>query len=78
MFLWFIRKKKKNIINNISIPDQTNGRRIWLIKINKELLIVPGQNKISIINVNEHKLIRIINVLNSGDIYGICLLNESM
>ena len=44
----------------------------------KNLLIVPGENKISIINTDEYKLIRTIEVPNSGWITGTCLLNKNM
>ena len=46
--------------------------------INKELLIIPGENKISIINVNIYELERIINIYESGWISGICMLNENI
>ena len=46
--------------------------------INKELLLIPGINKISIININEYKLIRIIDAANSSNIVGICMLNENI
>ena len=46
--------------------------------INKELLVVPGENKISIINVNEYKLVRIIEVPGSSWICGVCMLNKNM
>ena len=46
--------------------------------ISKELLFIPGENKISIININEHKLIREIDVSNSGWICGAYMLNENI
>ena len=46
--------------------------------INKELLLIPGINKISIIDINEYKLIRIIDVPNSNNIIGTCILNENI
>ena len=46
--------------------------------ISKELLLIAGINKISIININEYKLIRKIEVSNSGWIYGACILNENL
>ena len=46
--------------------------------ISKELLLIPGINKISIININEYKLIRIIDVPNSNQIVGTCMLNENI
>ena len=38
--------------------------------INKEILLIPGKNKISIINIKKYKLIRIIDVPNSNSIVG--------
>ena len=46
--------------------------------ISKELLLIPGINKISIININEYKLIRIIDIPNSKEIAGICMLNKNI
>ena len=46
--------------------------------INKEFLAIPGSNKISIANINEYKLVRIIEVPNSSSICGICMLNKNM
>ena len=46
--------------------------------INKDLLLIPGENKISIINVNKYNIVRKINVNGSDWICGICLLNENI
>ena len=46
--------------------------------INKDLLLIPGTNKISIINVNKYNLIRVIDAPNSYKITGVCMLNENM
>ena len=46
--------------------------------ITKDLLIIPGQNKLSIINVNQYRLIRVIDVEGSSWITGVCMLNENM
>ena len=46
--------------------------------ISKELLFISGENKISIININEYKLIKEIKVSNSGWIKGVCMLNENI
>ena len=46
--------------------------------INKDLLVIPGENKISILNVNEYKLVRIIKVPGSSWICGVCMLNKDM
>ena len=41
-------------------------------------MLIPGENQISIINTNQYKLIRTIEVPDSGWIYGVCLLNKNM
>ena len=46
--------------------------------ISKDLLLIPGQKKISIININSYKLIRIIDVPNSEWLCGACMLNKNM
>ena len=48
------------------------------IMISKELLFIPGKNKISIININEYKLIREIKVPDSDWIRSACILNENI
>ena len=45
--------------------------------ISKDLLLITGENKISIINVNSYNLIKTINVDNSGWIAA-CMLNKDM
>ena len=66
-------RKIKSSISNISKMDISP-----LIMISKELLFIPGENKISIININYYELIREIKVSNSGWIYGICMLNDNI
>ena len=46
--------------------------------IAKELLLIPGENKISIIDVNQYRIVRVIDVSGSSLIYGICRLNKNM
>ena len=46
--------------------------------IQKELLLIPGENQISIINTNQHNLVRKIEVPDSGWINGVCILNKNM
>ena len=46
--------------------------------ISKDLLLITGKNKISIINVNSYNLIKTINVDNSGWIFAACMLNKDM
>ena len=74
-FYDLLEKKMKASLSNIS---KCNGIREWFILIKKNLLIIPGQNQISIINTDKYKLIRKIEVPGSNDICGICMLNENM
>ena len=46
--------------------------------ISKDLLLITGKNKISIINVNSYNLIKTINVDNSDWINAVCMLNKDM
>ena len=48
-----------------------------MIMMKKDLLLITGENKISIINVNNYKL-RIIDVPLAGSICGVCMLNQNM
>ena len=68
---------KKNI-DSLSKISKFNGIREMFIMISQELLAIPGYDKISIINVNEYKLIRIIEVPGSTWICGVCMLNKNI
>ena len=46
--------------------------------ISKDLLLITGENEISIINVNSYNLIKTINVNGSREIYTTCMLNKDM
>ena len=46
--------------------------------ISKELLLIPGENKISIINVYQYRIVRIIDVNGSSWLSGVCMLNKNM
>ena len=46
--------------------------------ISKDLLFIPGLNKISIINVNYYNLVRVIDVPGAKSICGVCMLNQNM
>ena len=46
--------------------------------IKKDLLLIPGQNQISIINTVQYKLVKKIDVQGSNWIYGVCMLNKNM
>ena len=69
---------ERNIKAYISGIDKDSSYRGWFIMIRKDLLLVPGTNKISIINTNEYKLVRTIEVPNSSLITGVCLLSKNM
>ena len=59
--------------------DDIGGFREYnenFIMIKNYLLAIPGENKITLINVNEYKIIRIVDVPNSGWINGICLFHN--
>ena len=68
-FYDLLERKVKSSISNISCWN--------MIMMTKDLLLITGENKISIINVNNYKL-RIINVPGSGYIRGLCILNQNM
>jgi len=46
--------------------------------ITKDLLIVGGYNEMYVIDVNKYKLIKTIDMLNAGLIFGFCKINENM
>ena len=46
--------------------------------IKKDLLLIPGDNQISIINTDQYKLVREIEVPGSSYICGVCMLNKNM
>ena len=46
--------------------------------INKELLVIPGENVLSVINVIKYKINNVIKVPDSGWIFGICMINKNM
>ena len=68
-FYDLLERKVKSSISNISNCN--------MIMMTKDLLLITGENKISIINVNNYKL-RIINVPGAGGIRGVCILNQNM
>ena len=68
-FYDLLERKVKSSISNISNCN--------MIMMTKDLLLITGENKISIINVNNYKL-RIINVPEADCICGICILNQNM
>ena len=69
-FYDLLERKVKSSISNISCYN--------MMMITKDLLLITGFNKISIINVNNYKLLRIIDVPGAGWINGVCMLNQNM
>ena len=72
-FYDFIKRNNIKKLNNISVPDYSYDS---LLMISKDLLLITGENKISIINVNSYNLIKTINVDNSGWIAAACMLKN--
>ena len=69
-------KSIKASITDISKSD--NCFREWFIVITPNLLLIPGINKISIVDINRYKIIKIIEVPGSDYIFGTCMLNKDM
>ena len=65
-------KKNKTFLENIISSFSS------FLMINKDLLLVTGENKINIINVNDYVKIREIDILNAGEIRGVCRLNSNI
>ena len=74
-FYDLLERKIKASICDIS---KCNGTKEWFIMIKKDLLLIPGNNIISIINTEQYKLVRKIEVPGSNYICGVCMLNENM
>ena len=68
-------RKIKSFLSNI---NKYNGNLERFIMIKKDLLLIPGENKISIVDINQYKVARIIEVPGSNWLYGVCILNEDM
>jgi len=68
---------ERKIISTIKNINKYNGILENFIMISKEFLLIPGENKISIINVSQYNLSRVIDVPNSSWITGVCLLNKN-
>ena len=72
-FFDLLERKLISKINNINYGGLNN-----LTMMSKDLLVIGGENELTIINVNNHNIIRKINVPNSEWISAICLLNENI
>ena len=74
-FFDFSEKKSLGFLSNI---DKRNHIDEWLFMLNELYLGVPGKNQISIINVDQYKLIRIIEINDSNWIFGSCVINNNI
>ena len=74
---FFDLQERKNItkLNNISLSYNTYDS---LVMISKDLLLATGENKMTIININSHNVVRTIDVSGSGYIRSTCLLNNNI
>ena len=67
-----------NKINaSISNINKRNSIDEWFIMITEEFLAIPGENKISIVDVNKYIVVRIVNT-DSNWIFGSCMINKNM
>ena len=67
-------KKVKASISNINNTGCFGAFNM----IAKDLLVISGENKMSIVDVNKYKLVRVIEEPNAGHIRGFCMLNKKM
>ena len=69
------KKKINKIINNISVAHY-----IWdsLLMISKDLLLITGDNIISIVNINSYELIKSIKLFGSERVFTACILNKNI
>ena len=74
-FYDFIKRNNIKKINNISVSACIYDS---LLIISKDLLLITGYDKISIINVNTYNLIKTIKNVDSGWICVACMLNKDM
>ena len=75
-FFDLLERKIKAKIDNIN--GFSHSYCEWLIMIIKDLLLIPGENKLFIVNINHYNLVREINVPDSGFISSCCMLNQAM
>ena len=73
-FYDFFSKEVNSSLSNINKINDSVGS---LILIRKDLLLIPGYNEMTIIDINKYEIIRVINVPDSDWIYGICLINQN-
>ena len=69
---------ERKIITTIKNINKRIGSYDWYLMMTKDLLLITGENKLSIINVNSRSLVRTIDVPNSSWINMAYLLNKNM
>ena len=74
----FFNISERNIKKTISNISKRNDIIEKLFMITNELLFIGGENKISIVNVNNYKLVNVIDIPGSSYINAICMLNENI
>ena len=80
----YISKNKKylcffDLIGKNNIDEiERDFECVSLNMITRDLLLIGGENTLSIINVNAHNIARTINVTNSSYINSICILNNNV
>ena len=74
-FYDIIQKKIIAKLNNINANDWSID---GFIMISDALLFIPSYNKISIININEYSIIRVIDIPNSSRTFGVCMINKNV
>ena len=74
-FYDLLERKIITKINNISVSNYIFDS---LVMMTKDLLLATGENKLSIININLHNIIRTIDVSDSSRILCACMLNENI
>ena len=74
----FFDLQENKIKASISNINKYNGYKAYFIMITKDLLLIPGKNEISIVNVDQYRFVRVIEVPDSSWICGVCFLNKNM
>ena len=74
-FFDLLERKAITSLKNINKRIETYD---WFIMMTKNLLLITGENILTIINVDSHSVVRTINVTNSSWINAACLLTNNM
>ena len=74
-FFNFFEQKTITTIDNISITGYIHDN---FLMITKDILLITGNNKLSLINIDKYNLIRVIDISDSGNIFSACMLNKDM